>query len=352
MKLTLFILLSFVIKLSFSQCPDGYVLKDSNLVYNGDFYHGNNGFSTEYKFSRDYHWSFVPTADLAVGRYNIVHSPMYVHPAFATCADKDGKHTPMFVADGYTGQVDLWRQKIKVKPNTHYFAQVYHSSSCCSDGIYTEMGLFIDDQEVDYGETNDTCKWEKLEYLWHSENNNSLNLAIQNISTEWYGNDMMIDNISVKECVKKTDAITKELKNINDTIFYDEEHIALINPHKSFRIQDIQFLTKKSELKAEAFPSLDMIAGFLKNKGKVLKVELSVHLGVPEKTKVKARMLSQRRAETVKQYLVAQGIEENRILANGLGYTQPIKKDIHKTSIQLNERVMVRFYEDKSNHLK
>jgi len=114
MKYFLFCVLLFTnVKLSFAQCPNGYVLKDLNLVYNGDFTKGNEGFDTEYKYSRDYHWLERFPLHEAIRRCSVVHSAMYVHTVFAGCLDKDGRHTPMLVADGYTGTIDIWSQKVK-----------------------------------------------------------------------------------------------------------------------------------------------------------------------------------------------------------------------------------------------
>jgi len=344
MKHTLFILLSFVIKLSFSQCPDGYVLKDSNLVYNGDFTKGNEGFDTEYNYSRDYHWSNVFPLYEAVRRYSVVHGAMYVHPAFANCLDKDGRHTPMLVADGYTGTIDIWSQKVKVKPKTYYYYELYHASSCCWDGLLTEMGLYINEEEVDYGETTDTCRWEQLKHSWYSGEHQEAKLSIKNEAIAWYGNDLMVDHITFKECVLPETLVKKEPIIEVDTVDHDETHDAYIKNNQKINLQAIQFQKNNSELKPSSYERLDLVIDFLKNKGKTLQLELLLHISRPERTKVKTRMLSQQRAEKIKKYMVAKGIKAERITATGLGYSQPLMNDKRKMSAQLNERAELRFY--------
>jgi len=344
MKHTLFYTFLFIaINVSLAQCPDGYVLKDSNLVYNGDFTKGNEGFDTEYNYSRDYHWSNVFPLYEAVRRYSVVHGAMYVHPAFANCLDKDGRHTPMLVADGYTGTIDIWSQKVKVKPNTHYYYELYHASSCCWDGLLTEMGLYINEEEVDYGETKDTCRWEQLKHSWYSGEHQEAKLSIKNEAIAWYGNDLMVDHITFKECARPEELVKKEPIIDIDTIDYDETHYAHIKNNQKINLQAIAFQKNSTELKQSSYEMLDLVADFLKGKGKTLQVELLIHISRAERTKTKTRMQSQLRAEKIKKYMVSKGIKAERIIAKGLGYTRPLIKDHRKTSAQLNERVEFRF---------
>ena len=70
---------------------------------------------------------------------------------------------------------------------------------------------------------------------------------------------------------------------------------------------------------------------------------MNIHVHSGEKKKG-VKLLTQSRAEKVKQYLIDKGISGERINAHGKGYSEPIWPDERVESIQLNERVMMKFY--------
>jgi len=334
----------------FSQCPDGYVLKDSNLVFNGDFNFGNEGFTTDYKYVRNYHWT--NPQPMHWGTYNILHNANHMHERFAECLTPKGFHNPMYAADGHYDQVNIWQQNVNVQPNTFYYYEAYFSSTCCWDGVMTEFGFFANGKELDIIASDDTCDWQHFKFLWNSENNKIANLEIQNVETEGNGNDFLLDDISLKECVKPQDLIKKPKKVVLQQIDYNSKNYAYIDPKRQIRVQGIQFYKNGTEFKNTSFASLDVIAHFLETKEEVINVEIIVHTGIPEKTKIQSKKLSQRRAETIKKYLISKGIKLSRIFATGKGYQQPIKRDMRKETIQLNERVMFRFFGNEHNIIK
>lgn len=338
---TLFLLVFSSI--SFAQCPDGYVLKDSNLVINGDFSLGNYGFNTDYRNVRGFHW-LNPQVD-PWGTYTVVHSGQYLKDNWANCFSPEGDHNPMYAADGHFKEVNIWQQDIKIKPNTVYFFEAYFSTISSWDGVLAEFGFYANEEELNILPSTDTCDWRHFAHYWSSGKNKTANLEIKNTEVERSGNDFVLDDIRFRECVKKESLMPKpKAKVAKDKIDHDEDNFAWINPKRQIRVQGIQFLPNNTTLRKTSFASLNAISNFLQNKGRKLQTEIIVHLGIPEKIKVQPKMLSQLRANALKKYLISHGILAERIIAKGMGYKEPLRKDMRKESIQLNERVMIRFF--------
>ncbi len=87
---------------------------------------------------------------------------------------------------------------------------------------------------------------------------------------------------------------------------------------------DALFDFDKASLKADGKAMLDDLARVLQG----AKYEVILAIGHADRigTRVYNQKLSERRAATVKSYLVSKGIEPNRIYAEGKGETQPVTK--------------------------
>src|SRR6202012_5235005 len=86
--------------------------------------------------------------------------------------------------------------------------------------------------------------------------------------------------------------------------------------------QKVHFATNKSTIYADSFPMLGEVAQALKTRPEV-KVRIEGHTDA-RGTMTHNMKLSQDRAESVKTYLVTQGIDPGRMEARGFGPTQPI----------------------------
>jgi outer membrane protein OmpA-like peptidoglycan-associated protein len=103
------------------------------------------------------------------------------------------------------------------------------------------------------------------------------------------------------------------------------------------RIYGINFDTDSAVLKDESKPTLDRIAALLKAQAG-LKLTVEGHTdstATPEHN----QQLSQKRAEAVKTYLVAAGIDAARLKAVGLGATKPVAANSTEIGRAQNRRV-------------
>jgi len=102
---------------------------------------------------------------------------------------------------------------------------------------------------------------------------------------------------------------------------------------------DVLFTSGQADLKAGAAANLDRLVGFL-SQNPERKVEIEGHtdnVGDDDSN----QGLSQRRADSVKTFLVQRGIESGRIVSSGRGERQPVADNQSEGGRQQNRRVEV-----------
>jgi OOP family OmpA-OmpF porin len=100
----------------------------------------------------------------------------------------------------------------------------------------------------------------------------------------------------------------------------------------------IQFEVGKAALKKVSFKILDGVVKVMNDRPGIKKVQIEGHTdatGDPEKN----RGLSQRRAESVMEYLVKKGIAATRLVAKGFGPDKPIAPNETEVGREANRRV-------------
>lgn len=104
-------------------------------------------------------------------------------------------------------------------------------------------------------------------------------------------------------------------------------------------LSDVLFELNSYEIKKETFPELDRIAlFFLRNRE--VHAEISGHTDNTG-TEVYNLRLSQRRAAEVARYFVEQGIDERRLLSEGLGSSLPLVPNDTDENRARNRRVEI-----------
>ena len=106
---------------------------------------------------------------------------------------------------------------------------------------------------------------------------------------------------------------------------------------KTYVFEGVQFESNKAELKPTAFPVLDKVADAL-NAEPDTKVHIKGYTDSTGKRDYNVD-LSQRRAETVKKYLVSKGVAAERLTATGYGPDQPVASNDTKEGKAKNRRV-------------
>jgi OOP family OmpA-OmpF porin len=101
-------------------------------------------------------------------------------------------------------------------------------------------------------------------------------------------------------------------------------------------IRNLEFDVSKATIRSKSFPTLNRVADLLKSKNFSLK--LAGHTDSQGGADYNMG-LSKDRAESIKAYLVSQGVNASRVEATGYGETQPIASNKTKVGRQKNRRV-------------
>ncbi|MNX98565.1 Outer membrane porin F precursor [compost metagenome] len=104
--------------------------------------------------------------------------------------------------------------------------------------------------------------------------------------------------------------------------FQEAELLIEYDPGSVFSFTNLQFETAKSDLKATSYAHLKNLVEIMKRK-KDFRIRIDGHTDSDGEESAN-QLLSQKRAESVKNYLISQGIEANRIVAKGLGESRPV----------------------------
>lgn len=105
-------------------------------------------------------------------------------------------------------------------------------------------------------------------------------------------------------------------------------------------LKNVLFDTGLASLKPSSLPSLNELASFMKLKT-TMQIEIAGHTDNVGSAESNLK-LSQQRAETVRNYLIKQGITETRITAKGYGDSIPVADNGTEAGKKQNRRTEVR----------
>ncbi len=103
-------------------------------------------------------------------------------------------------------------------------------------------------------------------------------------------------------------------------------------------LEMVFFETNKAVIKKESFGILDDVAKVLRDNAFIKKLRVEGHTDSTGDAK-KNMVLSQKRAEAVREYLIGQGVAADRLVAEGFGPTRPIADNKTKEGKAQNRRV-------------
>jgi outer membrane protein OmpA-like peptidoglycan-associated protein len=110
-------------------------------------------------------------------------------------------------------------------------------------------------------------------------------------------------------------------------------------PAKSFILEDCNFETGKADLKEESFKVIDELVAYLNRKDDE-RIELGGHTDNVGNAKSN-QVLSEARANTVRNYLISKGIDPGRVTAKGYGMSKPIASNKTAAGKAQNRRTEV-----------
>ena len=116
--------------------------------------------------------------------------------------------------------------------------------------------------------------------------------------------------------------------------------LAPITTNSQITLNNVFFDFDKSNLKSESFMELDKLVDILQKNPKI-KIEISGHTDNKGDAKYNLS-LSQKRAESVVNYIVQKGIDKFRLIAKGYGETQPVAPNDTEENKAKNRRTEVK----------
>lgn len=177
-----------------------------NLIVNGDFEAGNTGFSNDYIYS-------LANMEPA-GVYCITNDPGAVHGAWTSFGDHTTGTGLMLVANGDSDPTNcVWRQTVSVSANTAYLFSGWAASAHPeSPGSFF---LFVngDQQGSAVALPSTTGLWQNYSVVWSSGTSVSALLEIRMLTTEGYGNDFVLDDLSFRPAFPSRKSVRGMLSN-------------------------------------------------------------------------------------------------------------------------------------------
>lgn len=141
--------------------------------------------------------------------------------------------------------------------------------------------------------------------------------------------------------------------DLTDYIDYKKEEMVIkMKPLKElkFQVKNIEFDVNKAKLRSTSFPSLDSLVRIMEHIPEIT-VEIQGHTD-SDGSDAANLSLSQRRAQSVVNYLVKHGIDKKQFKAKGYGEKEPIATNKTKEGKQKNRRVMFKVIEVRGDHVK
>lgn len=130
-------------------------------------------------------------------------------------------------------------------------------------------------------------------------------------------------NIRIQSIGDEIEYNTIEIPSAKPGEFFDEAELVIeYDPGTTFSFTNLQFETAKADLKTTSYAQLKNLVEIMKRKTN-FKIQIAGHTDSDGEESAN-QLLSQKRAESVKNYLISQGIAPNRIVAKGFGESHPV----------------------------
>ncbi len=196
-------------------------------------------------------------------------------------------------------------------------------------------------------------KGKKYALVVEKEGYNSKMIDLDSVLTQQ--GDLSNVEITLPKKVQKMDSsATSKPKSI---AFEEREKLSLdtetehLEKDSKLLLDNMYFDTNQDKIKASSKPSLELLLAFMK-KHDGIKIEISGHTDSRGNDDYNLD-LSQRRAESVMDYLISNGVDEKQLVAKGYGETEPIAPNQNKDGSdnpegrKLNRRTEIKILSNK-----
>ena len=142
--------------------------------------------------------------------------------------------------------------------------------------------------------------------------------------------------VNAEGYLPRTDSVTVDAFTA-DTVVYKDLYLQALEVGVSVRLDNIFFDYNQTTLRVESYPALDAVVEMLDTNPK-LRIEIGGHTD-DRGSDAYNQQLSQGRAEAVRQHLLDNFIDADRVTAVGYGESQPEVPNDSEENWQINRRV-------------
>ncbi len=182
-----------------------------NLIYNGDFEQGAQGFSTDYQYMSPYLLTPRDGNHIHPGGYSLVAWPAQVNVPWFLC-EHDGY---MMVVDGSTSYADnpdkVFGSTVVVEPHTDYaFSAEIVAVSSMDSRTAPNLQFYINGEifSDQYQPSLRQCEWTKIYQIWNSGDiSGPIEISLLDHNRYSGGNDFAVDNLSFRPLCIAEDTI-------------------------------------------------------------------------------------------------------------------------------------------------
>lgn len=230
-----------------------------------------------------------------------------------------GEYAYLVSGQNSYGKADIWKLKlpdaIKPSPVVLVYGKVLNSST--NEGIEADITYRLLETDEEVGIASSDPKDGSYKIILPAGKVYSFMATKNNIYT-------VSQNIDLKD-IKKYTEIERNL------------YLTPIQVGSTVRMNNLFFVTGKSEINKWSYPELQRLIDLLK-KHKAMEIEISGHSDNIGSDKVNNE-LSLERANAVRDYIIKNGVEGNRLKAKGYGKTKPVASNTTEEGRKQNRRV-------------
>ncbi len=198
----------------------------NNLVYNGDFFLGNVGFTSDHTY-------YASNTGNLQKAYGVVSNPNAWETFFSPCVDHTNGLGRMLVVDGSTangGNDKVWCQTIPVNPGQNYNLTYWVQSLSNPAGL---SNIEVKINGISLGTSlapNTVCVWDDVIYAWNSGVSTTAEICFYNRNTASNGNDFALDDIvlsRINTCILPPKSVTVTVTNTVNLVITNPPAVCL-----------------------------------------------------------------------------------------------------------------------------
>ena len=174
--------------------------------------------------------------------------------------------------------------------------------------------------------------------------------GLKGIENVYTGSDFTFDLVTGKNAVLTCDAEGYFNNTVNPKLVSNVDNVVTIlltsfDINENMRLDGVQFREGTAEPLPSAFPDLDKLVDFMKTNPSI-NIEVQGHVNAPDGNSRAAEKLSQMRAKYVRDYLVKNGVDKNRVEFEGYGASMMIYENPKtEEEEQANRRVEIKIFQ-------